>query len=257
MSMLTTTMVTRLDDLDIECLHRRIAAALQDMETSTDPVRIVKTDRDQSAVAGRSSAKTSDRTLEIGTKAIGSLGVLNLRMPEPDWWDGSLDVVKDGMMTALRMWIDLTKSPRAALGNRVVTEDTGIDVLAATIGAVLSSEEADPSECPEMIIRAELPYGTMQYVRTAPCIRIDPKSRTVGATQPRALSLDAEERILDRHRAFQLDMDGPRRYAIVMPPPIRMSIAASCPMEMLRMLHELDLKPGQKHVLKAARGTRP
>jgi hypothetical protein len=258
MSVLTTTMMTGLDDLDLECLHRRIGAAIRDLEESTTPARIVRTDHRDAAVAGRTSARAWDDVLEIGTKSIGALGVLNLKMPEPEWWDESPDAVKDGMMNAMRMWLELTGSPRASLGNSVVTEDTGLEVLAATIGAVLSSEGADPTGCPELIVRTELPFTRRRNPRGCePSIRIDPRSRTVGAAQPRALSIEAEERILDRHRAFQLNTDGPRRYSIVVPPPIRMTVRQAGPMEMLRMLRELDLKPGQKHVLKAARGTRP
>lgn len=255
--MLSTTMITAFDRLDLQCFRTRLEAAVVAFETFTGTTR-TSSDllRTTTTSMGPLSTTSNGGRLWLKIAGIDDLRAMSIGMPQPQWWPSSDEPRKEDASRLLRLLVELVGSRLAPFGRRIDTKGTGLDELPRAIGAVLSAEGVDPSACPDLVVTPKLPYEHVERThRIDPSICIDAKSRTGMTSRKRALSAEAEAAIVDRHRAFLLSMKEARDYSIDLPPSISMKACASDSMDMLRVIQDLALNPGKPHVLKAARGS--
>lgn len=258
MSYDTVTMVTGLDDLDLECLKRRLDVARERLEAVTAPA-IVKNDFRGIRVAVESlKADQHDDRLTLTVGGVGTMWAISLDMPMPACWNPVKETVASDIGVLLSTWSDLIASPRARLTNSIDIAGTGLSRLRTELGSVMLSDGLDPEDAVEVIVRARLPYEPASpKPGHVPMVRADTVSRTVGVEKQRIVSKECENALLSRHAAFQLEIAGARRFSINPAPPITTTAKAGDPMDTLRILDALDLKQGGRHVLKAARRPAP
>lgn len=255
--MLSTTMITGFDGLDLQCFRTRLEAAIVAFDAFTGTTRTSSNLLGITTTSmGPLSITSSGGRLSLRIAGIDDLKAMTIGMPQPQWWPSSEEPLKEDASRALNLLAELVESRHAAYGKRINSKDTGLDELPRAIGAVLSAEGIDPATCPDLVVTPKLPYEHVERThRIDPSICIDAKSRTGMTSRKRALSVEAETAIVDRHRAFRLSMREARDYSIDLPPSISMKACASDPMDMLRVIQDLALNPGKPHVLKAARGS--
>lgn len=256
MTMLSSTMITGFDGLDLQCFRTRLEAAIVAFDAFTGTTQTKSDFLGITTSMGPLTTNSSGGRLTLTVGRIDELKAMTIGMPQPQWWPSSEEPRKEDASRILNLLAELVESRCAAYGKRINSKDTGLDELPRAIGAVLSAEGVDPSTCPDLVVTPKLPYEHVERThRIDPSICIDAKSRTGMTSRKRALSAEAEAAIVDRHRAFRLSMKEARAYSIDLPPSIAMKACSSDSMDMLRVMQDLALNPGKPHVLKAARGS--
>jgi hypothetical protein len=250
----TVTMVTGLDDLDLECLGRRLDTALQRLAAVKAPAVVSSDFRGVHVAVESLKVHQKDDRLTLVVGGVGTMWGLSLDMPMPAWWNPAQETVATDIGTLLSTWSGLIGSPRARLSGRIDVAGTGLSRLRTELGAVMLSDGLDPKDAVDVVVRARLPYEPASpRPGQVPMVRADTTSRTVGVQKQRMLSTECEDALLSRHAAFQLEITGARRFSIDAAPPVSTTADATDPMDVLRILDALGLKAGGRHVLKAAR----